>query len=78
MDLTTAYKIIESCHGFDDETSAVGAACAFVKSRLSEKELQECPECDSFLERGDGQLWMVSICLECGFVKKEDGDETSM
>ncbi len=26
MDLETAYKIIESCPGFDDETSAVGEA----------------------------------------------------
>ncbi len=30
MDLETAYSIIEKCPGFDDETSAVGEAWAFV------------------------------------------------
>ncbi len=30
MDLETACNIIESCPGFDDETSSVGEAWAFV------------------------------------------------
>lgn len=34
MDLNTAYKIIEKVHGFNDETSAIGEAWAYIKQIL--------------------------------------------
>ncbi len=66
MDLETAYDIIESCHGFDDETSAVGEAWMFVKEQIS--QMKKDLDCKTYKTKNKDHLSKLRACPIHGII----------